>query len=74
MLREVGYSRKEITAAIRQARKDRENRTVSYHQQKYDPLFERMDIVKKGFRKVIMRKNSKDMSLHHVSWTPAETQ
>jgi hypothetical protein len=21
-----------------------------------------------------MRKNSKDMSLHHVSWTPAETQ
>mmetsp|Transcript_34497 Transcript_34497/g.83484 ORF Transcript_34497/g.83484 Transcript_34497/m.83484 type:complete len:236 (+) Transcript_34497:38-745(+) len=55
MLREAGYSRNEITKVVRQARKDKERRHVSFHQQKFDPILERVEIVKHGVRRIIPR-------------------
>ena len=63
MLREAGYSRQEIAAAVRNARKVKERRTVSFHQQKYDPIYERVETLRHGIKRIILKK-CKDASLH----------
>ena len=47
MLREAGYSMREITAAISTARKDKERRNVSIKHQKFDPFLEKVEGVKR---------------------------
>lgn len=46
MLREIGYSTKEILEAVRMVRKIKERRSVSFHQQKFDKVIERVETVK----------------------------
>lgn len=53
MLREVGYSRHDIVNAIRGVQKDKVRRNVSFHQQKYEPITERVETVKYCVRRLI---------------------
>lgn len=55
MLREAGYSRKDITQATRCARRDKDRRIVSYHRQKFDPIVERVETVRHGVKRMCPR-------------------
>ncbi len=46
MLREIGYSGKQIIEAARMVRKYKERRAVTFHQQKFDGFLERVETVK----------------------------
>mmetsp|Transcript_430 Transcript_430/g.950 ORF Transcript_430/g.950 Transcript_430/m.950 type:complete len:252 (-) Transcript_430:82-837(-) len=52
MLEEMGYGRQEIVGAIRQARKNKDRRSVSYHQQKFDPIAEGVESMRNGIKKM----------------------
>ena len=52
MLEEMGYTRQEIVGAIRQARKNKDKRSVSYHQQKFDPIAEGVESMRNGIKKM----------------------
>ncbi|KAL7529518.1 hypothetical protein ACHAXR_003010 [Thalassiosira sp. AJA248-18] len=56
MLIDAGYSRYDIRLATRRARKDKERRNASFHQQKFDPLLERLESVKYGAKRMISTK------------------
>jgi hypothetical protein len=53
LLREVGCTRSEMINAIRCVQRDKKRRNISFHQQKYDPIFERVESVKCCFRRLI---------------------
>ncbi|KAL3788761.1 hypothetical protein ACHAW5_002403 [Stephanodiscus triporus] len=46
MLREIGYSTREILEAVRMVRKVKERRAVSFHQQKFDTIIEKVETMK----------------------------
>ncbi|KAL3809408.1 hypothetical protein ACHAXA_007008 [Cyclostephanos tholiformis] len=50
MLREVSYSSKQIIEAARKVRKDKERRIVTFHQQKFDGLLEKVEFFKNVVR------------------------
>jgi hypothetical protein len=54
MLREVGYSRSDIINAIRSVQKAKARRNVSFHNQKYEPIVERVESVKYCVRRLIL--------------------
>ena len=53
MLLEEGYSRGEIARTVREIRKIREQRNVSFHHIKYDPIAERVESLKRGVKGII---------------------
>ncbi|KAL3766685.1 hypothetical protein ACHAWU_003441 [Discostella pseudostelligera] len=53
LLREVGYTRSDMVNAIRSVQRDKKRRNVSFHQQKYDPIVERVESMKCCFRRLI---------------------
>lgn len=57
MLLEEGYSRGEIAKTVRQIRKIREKRNVSFHHIKYDPIAERVESIKRGVKCIIPGKS-----------------
>ena len=63
MLREVGYSRNEIANAVRRARKEKNQRSASIQQQKFDPILERVDTVKHGVTRMLLRRLASSDSL-----------
>ena len=52
MLLEVGYSRHEISKAAKAARKEKGRRAASVQNQKFDPIIERVDSLKRGLRRI----------------------
>ena len=52
MLREVGYSRSEISNAIRNVTKVKKRRNISFQNHKYDPINERLETVKFRVRRL----------------------
>ena len=61
MLLEEGYSRWEIASTVREIRKIRERRNISYHHMKYDPIAERMESIKRGVWHIIPGRRNKKM-------------
>mmetsp|Transcript_16041 Transcript_16041/g.22758 ORF Transcript_16041/g.22758 Transcript_16041/m.22758 type:complete len:171 (+) Transcript_16041:83-595(+) len=53
MLLEEGYSRGEIARTVREIRKIREQRNVSFHHIKYDPIAEKVESLKRGVKGII---------------------
>jgi hypothetical protein len=53
MLLDEGYSRQEIAKVVREIRKIRERRNISFHHKKYDPIAERVETVKRGVKGII---------------------
>ncbi len=60
MLREAGYSTKEILEAVRKVRKDKEQSIVSFHKQKFDAILERVETVKDVVRPLNCRRGPVD--------------
>lgn len=58
MLREAGFSRNEIKLATKRVKKDKEQRIHSVQHQKFDPLIERVETVKKGVAHLLKRRSS----------------
>lgn len=58
MLLEEGYSRLEIAKTVREVRKIREKRNVSFHHIKYDPIAERVESLKRGVKGFIPGKGN----------------
>lgn len=67
MLREMGYSRYEIALATKSVRNERELRIKSIERQNFDPLMERVEAVKHGFKKIMVSTNK-----HRESFPSAE--
>ncbi len=59
MLREAGYSRSDIVHAIRGVQKDKVRRNVSFHNQKYEPIVERVESLKCCVRGLSGRRRAK---------------
>lgn len=53
MLREAGYSRREIRLATKMTKKERERRSASLRMQMFDPILERVDTVKCGVKRIL---------------------
>ncbi|KAL7525941.1 hypothetical protein ACHAWF_001577 [Thalassiosira exigua] len=58
MLREAGYSRMEINAAVKTAREVKKRRGTALKNQKFDPVLERVETVKCGVKRMIPRRRS----------------
>lgn len=58
MLREAGYSRSEIKAAMKTATKVKQKRRSSIEHQKFDPLVERIETVKKSVGWLLRKEDS----------------
>lgn len=69
MLREAGYSMREITTAISTARKDKERRHVSIQNQKFDPFLEKVEGVKRMLPRTssFSRRSSEDHDNRRLS-------
>ena len=59
MLREAGYSRSDIVNAIRGVKKDKVRRNVSFHNQKYEPIVERVESVRYCVKGLNIRRKAK---------------
>lgn len=57
MLLAEGYSFGEIAKTVREIRKIRERRNISFHHMKYDPIAERVETLKRGVKGIIPGKS-----------------
>ena len=55
MLLAEGYSPSQIAKTVREIRKIRERRNISFHHMKYDPIAERIETLKRGMKRVVPR-------------------
>jgi hypothetical protein len=59
----AGFSSQDVASAIRQLRKDRHSRLVSAQQVGMDDLLEAKEKVTQGFKKLLFKKSTYEMSL-----------